>query len=93
LAAQLALVSFSLGGAGRVFAQADSGRFAGSAAESAAELVELIHGVIAPDSWDVHGGPGTIIYYAPLQALVIRASADVHHKVGGALEALRRAAP
>ena len=93
LASQLSLVSYSLGGPGRVFAQTDSGRFAGSAAANAAELIALIQRVIAPESWDVHGGTGTIIYYAPLHVLVIRASSQVHDRIGGALGGLRKVRP
>jgi hypothetical protein len=52
-------------------------------------LVELIERTIVPEFWDVHGGPGSIYYYYPLHVLVIRATDDVHHRVGGALEGLR----
>ena len=38
-------------------------------------LVELIRRTISPEFWDVHGGPGVIIYYQPGHALVIRAHA------------------
>lgn len=94
LADQLALVSFSLGGPGRLLAEAERHRFGGgAAAQNAAELIELIHSVIAPESWDVHGGTSTIVYYAPLQALVIRATSRVHDAVGGTLKGLREAGP
>lgn len=52
-------------------------------------LVELIERTIAPEFWDVHGGPGTIVYYQPLRALVVRATSDVHHGVGRLLRDLR----
>jgi hypothetical protein len=53
------------------------------------ELVELIQRTISPDFWDVNGGPGTIVCYAPLRALVVRATAEVHDEVGGVLGDLR----
>jgi hypothetical protein len=54
-------------------------------------LVELIERTIAPEFWDVHGGPGTIIYYRPLHVLVVRATSEVHGHVGGLLGAARDA--
>jgi hypothetical protein len=55
------------------------------------ELVELIERTISPEFWDVHGGPGTIRYYAPLQVLVVRATGEMHHRVGGVISDLRDA--
>lgn len=57
------------------------------------ELVELIQTVIRPETWDVNGGPGTIYYWYPGRALVIRQMGEVHEEIGGALEQLRRAGP
>ena len=54
------------------------------------ELVELIQNVISPEHWDVNGGPGSIVYYAPLKVLVVRASGDTHGHVGGLFDGLRR---
>jgi hypothetical protein len=34
--------------------------------------------MIDPDSWDIRGGPGTVRYYAPKRAIVVRQSAEVH---------------
>ena len=51
-------------------------------------LVELIRTVIAPDSWDVAGGPGTIVYYKPLKVLVIRQTQEIHWLIGGFRNAL-----
>jgi len=65
----------ALGGAARL----DFGR----------ELVDLIESTIAPDFWDVNGGPGTIVYYAPLHALVVRATGEVHDEIGGVISDLR----
>lgn len=91
LAAQMSLVSSSLGGPSTVFAQAGGGdAFGGGAVrDDGAALVELITRVIEPDFWDVNGGPGTIFYYAPVRALVVRATSEVHHKLGGGLRGLR----
>jgi len=54
------------------------------------DLVDLIERTINPAFWDVVGGPGTIIYYRPLQCLVVRATAEVHGNVGGLLGGLRK---
>ena len=56
----------------------------------AQELIELIQNTIAPESWKVNGGNGSISYYAPLKVLVIRQSGEVHHQIGGALRQLRK---
>jgi len=56
-------------------------------------LVDLITRTIDPMFWDVHGGPGTVHYYRPLRVLVIRATREVHEKVGGTVGAVRRAGP
>jgi hypothetical protein len=51
----------------------------------------LIERTINPDFWDVNGGPGTIMYYPNLQCLVIRATGEVHEKIGGVVGGVRRA--
>ena len=86
VADQLALVGYSLGGPGKVFAQGGAG-----VPDYGPALVELIQRSIAPGFWDVNGGPGTIVYYAPLRALVVRATGEIQGNVGGALNGLRRA--
>jgi hypothetical protein len=53
-------------------------------------LVDLIENTVAPDSWDVRGGPGTIIYYNPLRALVIRQTGEGHDNIGDVLGGLRK---
>ena len=35
------------------------------------ELVDIIQTVISPKTWDINGGPGAVVYYAPLRVLVI----------------------
>jgi hypothetical protein len=57
------------------------------------ELVELIERTINPAFWDVAGGPGTIMYYAPLQCLVVRATSEIHGHVGALAEDLRKVGP
>jgi hypothetical protein len=53
-------------------------------------LVDLIQATIAPDTWDIRGGPGTIIYYNPLRALVVRQTGEVHDNLGDLLGGLRK---
>lgn len=53
------------------------------------ELIELITRTIDPDHWDTNGGPGSMFYYRPLMALVVRARSEVHHELGGVLGGLR----
>lgn len=53
-------------------------------------LVDLIERTINPAFWDVVGGPGTIIYYRPLQCLVVTATAEIHGNVGNLLGGLRK---
>lgn len=51
------------------------------------ELIELITTTIDPETWEVHGGKGSIFYYSNLRVLVVRQSQDVHAKLGGILGA------
>lgn len=53
------------------------------------DLVELIQTTIAPESWDVNGGPGTIYYFRGLRVLVIRQTSEVHGQVGDVVGQLR----
>ncbi len=57
---------------------------------NARRLIDLIQSVIAPDTWDVNGGPSTASYFELYQVLVIRAPQRVHGEVGGALGGLRK---
>jgi len=54
------------------------------------ELVDLIQKVIAPDSWDIAGGPGSIYYYSQSRVLVIRQTGEIHRQFGGVLKQLRQ---
>ncbi len=54
-------------------------------------LVELIQTVIRPETWDINGGTGTIYYWYPGRALVIRQMDEVHEDIADVLGQLRRA--
>lgn len=57
------------------------------------DLVELIQRVIAPNTWDVAGGPSSIVYFRGQRMLVISTTTEVHHKLAGLVNQLRRAGP
>ena len=66
-------------------------RMAGPAdTAQARRLIDLIQTTIAPETWDVNGGKGSIRYHSPLQVLVVRQTGEVHHQLGGVLGQLRR---
>ncbi len=90
LVSHLALVGQTMGGPAQVF---NSSGAAGGRAVSdyGPELVDLIERTINPAFWDTNGGPGAIFYYAPLHALVVSATAEVHENIGGVLGGLRAA--
>lgn len=53
-------------------------------------LIRLIVTTIAPESWQVNGGTGTITYYPIRPALVIRASGETHDEIAALLRALEQ---
>ncbi len=55
------------------------------------QLVDLIQRTIVPASWDVNGGPGSIYYWRPGRALVVRQTQQTHEDLAGVLQQLRRA--
>ena len=66
------------------------GLLAGPADERmAGELISLIQDTIAPESWDVRGGKGTIRYYPNFHVLVVRNTAEVHRQIGGTLKPIK----
>ena len=67
------------------FVSAKGGRGGAAVRDSGQELVDLIQTTIAPDSWDVNGGPGSIVYYQPLRVIVVRQTDRVHELLGGAV--------
>ncbi len=62
---------------------------AGPATPGAQALIDLIQTTVAPSSWEINGGLGTICYFPRYQALVIRQSQAAHRKIGGALQNVR----
>jgi general secretion pathway protein D len=88
---QLSIMGASLGGAAGVFSQAGAAGGGVGPPDYGQDLVDLIQQTIQPEFWDIHGGPGTIVYYRPLHCLVVRATSEVHHSLGGTLGALRAA--
>jgi hypothetical protein len=79
------------GGAGGQPAPGAGGQGQFNALDNGQELVDLIQSVIAPSSWDINGGPGSIYYWRPFHALVVRQTGEVHEEIGGTLQQLERA--
>lgn len=91
LAEHMSLMNYTLGGPAYVF-ERSGGALGGRAFnDHGQELVELIERTIRPDFWETAGGPGRMFYYQPLMALVVTATSEVHHNIGGLLGNLRRA--
>ena len=67
-----------------------NGQAGAGGADGGWELVELMQRVVAPDFWDVNGGPGVIRYFAMRRVLVVRATTDVHEQVRDLLKSLPR---
>lgn len=57
---------------------------------NAVKLIELIQNTIAPDTWDVNGGNGSIRYFSLLKVLVVRQTGEVHHQIGNGLSKLKQ---
>lgn len=62
----------------------------GAAQDDGQALVELIQATIAPQTWDVNGGQGTIRYWPAWHVLVVRQTEDVHEQIGGVVHGLRQ---
>jgi hypothetical protein len=54
------------------------------------ELIALIRDGVAPESWDVHGGRGTIHYNPELKTLFIEQTPEVHEAIQELLDTRRR---
>jgi len=67
------------------------GAFAPVVTDYGQDLVDVILATIAPHTWDVNGGPGSIYYWRPGRAIVVRATDEVHNDIGGLVEQLQRA--
>jgi hypothetical protein len=63
---------------------------AGQPPDNGPALVDLIQRTISPASWDVNGGPGSIVYFRPSRALVVRQRSEVHEQLQGVVRALRQ---
>jgi len=93
LAFQLPLAGAGLGTPSMMFGM-PGGMLAGNRGGAARTdygpaLVDLIQRTIAPEFWNVNGGPGAIAYYPLWYALGVRATGEVHGRVGGLTGALR----
>lgn len=82
------LAGFSSGGPLSFFSQTHGANGGGIIEQNADDLIRLIQSTIEPSFWDVNGGVGTIVFYAPLNALVVRATEDIHYKIGGSISRL-----
>jgi len=65
--------------------------FTAATERNARQLIDIIQTAIAPSTWDINGGLGTIRYFAPKQVLVIRQTGDIHDQIGAALQGMRNA--
>ena len=81
----LAASSYSTGGA-RNFLTPRAGA---NVPDYGPHLVALIQRTIAPEFWNVNGGPGVIVYYPPLRLLVVRATSQVHGQIRGLNKKIR----
>jgi len=62
---------------------------AGGAQAEAQKLIDLIQATVRPETWDVNGGRGSIVYFATGHGLVVLAPEDVHEDLGGLIRQLR----
>jgi type II secretory pathway component GspD/PulD (secretin) len=54
------------------------------------DLIKLVTDLVAPASWSLHGGAGSIEYYPMGKGLVVRQTPEVHEQLGQMLDALRK---
>lgn len=98
LGEQMSLTAHSLGGplqmllAGRPRTESSTnkGHAGGAGRADGQSLIDLIQRTIRPEFWDVNGGPGSMVYWDAWHCLVVRATAEVHHQIGGLNGALRQ---
>jgi hypothetical protein len=55
------------------------------------QLVDVIQQTISPATWDINGGNGAVVYFAPLRVLVVSAPGSVHDEISDVLGQLRAA--
>lgn len=58
-------------------------------AEISRDQTALVRLTVQQSYWDTAGGPGTVVYYGPSRALVIRGNWRIHEAVADMLSALR----
>jgi hypothetical protein len=46
-------------------------------------IIDLIQSTIEPKSWDINGGPGTIVFNPATMSLIVKQSAEIHYSLGG----------
>jgi hypothetical protein len=93
--AQMGFGGAMMGGNGMMGGQMGGGQMGGGGAFNANDdygpaLVELIQTTIAPKTWEVNGGPGTIYYWRSQRALVVRQMGEVHEQIGGLMDQMDR---
>jgi hypothetical protein len=54
-------------------------------------LIKLLTGTVAPESWAVKGGKGTIDYFPLGMTIVVNQTPDVQERIAAVLESLRKA--
>ena len=62
---------------------------AGGRQAEAQKLIDLIQATVRPETWDVNGGRGSIVYFANGHGLVVLAPEDVHDDLGRLIRQLR----
>jgi hypothetical protein len=72
-------------------APAGGGNPNGPPPDGGQELVDLIQKTIAPQSWDINGGQGSIMYWPGNQVIVVRQTEDVHEALGAFVDQVQRA--
>jgi hypothetical protein len=83
-------LSSQLQGGPAIVSQYAGPYFGGITQEDVDQLIELIESTIHPDTWAANGGAGSIHYWGPGLALVVRATTTVHEDLEEFLWMLRR---
>jgi hypothetical protein len=53
--------------------------------QAATQIINLIQTSVEPSSWQVNGGPGSIMFHEPSMSLIIRNSAEMHYSLASPL--------
>jgi hypothetical protein len=67
-----------------------NGAVAAQPPDNGQALVDLIQRTIEPSSWDVNGGPGSIVSFAPSRVLVVRQRSEIHQQLQDVVRGLRQ---